>query len=154
MEVASHGTNSTDPNLFHHRVGGGLLPLLLHQSHPVSCRTQSQCQWLLNQFSEYIVTFSHFGSFPESGFLIKVGIFLLQKFRQTPNFLAVCGQISEFLGDLWPKVKLNGYQISAYLVHRELRNRGSKATFEGTKCQPKLQIQTLVLTFIRDLGNG
>ena len=30
---------------------------------------------------------------------------------------------------LWPKVKLKVYQISANLVHRELRN----ATFEGKK---------------------
>ena len=36
---------------------------------------------------------------------------------------------TSILGDLWPKVKLKVYQISANLVHRELRN----ATFEGEK---------------------
>ena len=57
----------------------------------------------------------------ESGILIEVGVFLLQKLR--------------YLGRLWLKV----YQISASLVHSELRN----ASFEAKKCQPQLECQTL-----------
>ena len=42
------------------------------------------------------------------------------------------------------------YQVSANLVHRELRN----ATFGGKKCQPQLHCRTLVLTFTRRMAQN
>ena len=62
----------------------------------------------------------------ESGNVIEVGVFWLQKLRLIGRLWT---DVAKFLGDLWPRVKLKVYQISANLIHRELRN----ATFEGEK---------------------
>ena len=48
-----------------------------------------------------------------------------------------------FLGDLWPQIKLKVHQISAHLVHRELRN----TTFEREKHKPKLNFRTLLMCY-------
>ena len=50
--------------------------------------------------------------------VIEVGIFWLQKLRQIGRLWT---DLANILWDLWPKVRLKVYQISANLVHRELR---------------------------------
>ena len=71
----------------------------------------------------------------------RLAFFLLQKLR----FLGrLWTDLATILGDLLSKVKLTVYQISANLVHIELRN----VTFEGELCQPQLHFRTLIVSLV------
>ena len=85
--------------------------------------TQKRRRWDRIQFQRWIIY--RLGA--ESGNVIEVGVFWLQKLRLIGRLWT---DVAKFLGDLWPRVKLKVYQISANLIHRELRN----ATCEGEKC--------------------
>ena len=64
-------------------------------------------------------------------------VFLASKVSSDTKFIGrLWTVLPKNLRDLWPKEKLKVYQISGNLVHRELRNRVSNATFEEKNANP------------------